>query len=102
MRCRIRIKGHLDHSWQEWLEGLELVHDVTGTTVLRGTLRDQAALYGVLLKIRRLNMRLLSLETIEALQDEFPFYWTVNCLPVKRGGSSHLRSLESPRHSCGG
>ncbi len=60
MRCRIRIKGHLDHSWQEWLEGLELVHDVTGTTILCGTLRDQAVLYGVLLKIRRLNVRLLS------------------------------------------
>jgi steroid delta-isomerase-like uncharacterized protein len=77
MRCRIRIKGHLDPSWQEWLEGLELVHDESGTTVLRGTLRDQAALYGVLLKIHRLNVPLLSLETIEALQDEFPFYWTV-------------------------
>ncbi len=73
MRCRIRIKGHLDHSWRVWLEGLELVHDVTGTTVLRGTLRDQAALYGVLLKIHRLNVPLLSLESVEALQEEFPF-----------------------------
>jgi steroid delta-isomerase-like uncharacterized protein len=85
MRCRIRIKGHLDLSWQEWLEGLELVHDVTGTTVLRGTLRDQAALYGVLLKIHRLNVRLLSLDTIEALQDEFPFYWT-----VRMEGKEHI------------
>ena len=71
MRCRIRIKGYLDPSWQEWLEGLELLHDVTGTTVLRGTLRDQAALYGVLLKIRRLNVRLLSLETVECYKTSF-------------------------------
>ena len=66
MHCRIRIKEHLDPSWQEWLDDLEVVHEATGTTLLIGQLPDQAALYGVLLTIRRLGLSLLSLQTNEA------------------------------------
>ena len=53
MHCCIRIKEHLDPSWQEWLADLEVVHEVEGATPLIGQLLDQAALYGVLLTIRR-------------------------------------------------
>lgn len=67
MRCHIRIKGHLDPSWGDWFEGLELVQEPEGTTVFSGSLRDQAALHGVLEKMRSLGLTLLSLETSEAL-----------------------------------
>jgi hypothetical protein len=63
----IRIDGHLDPSWQERLEDLEIIHEVEGSTLLRGHLPDQAALYGVLLTLHRLSLTLLSLETSEAL-----------------------------------
>ena len=66
MHCRIRIKEHLDPSWQTWLGNLQFAHEIEGTTLLSGHLPDQAALYGVLLTIRRLGLSLLSLETSEA------------------------------------
>jgi hypothetical protein len=67
MNCHIRIKGHLDSSWQEWFEGLEIVQEQAGTTLFSGALADQAALHGILAKIRGLGLDLLSLETSEAL-----------------------------------
>ena len=65
MHVSIRIQGHLDHSWQQWLEGLEIVHEECGTSQLSGVLADQAALYGVLAKIDHLSLTLLSLERSE-------------------------------------
>lgn len=62
MQYRIRVKGHLDPSWQSWFDGLEIEQHATGTTVLSGALPDQAALYGVLLKIERLGLTLLALD----------------------------------------
>ena len=70
MHCRIYLKGHLDPSWQEWLGGLSISHQNSGTTLLTGTLPDQAALHGVLVTLRRLNLSLLSLETDEQPQSE--------------------------------
>jgi hypothetical protein len=70
MYVSIRIKGHLDQSWQEWLEGLEIAHEEDGTSHLAGRLADQAAFYGVLLKIDRLNLTLLSLERRETEPQE--------------------------------
>ena len=67
MRCHIRIKGHLDPTFQDWFEGLTIVHEDEGTTRLSGSLRDQAALHGILAKIRSLDLALLSLETSEAV-----------------------------------
>lgn len=72
MHCRIRINEHLDPSWQAWLGDLEIAHEVEGTTLLSGQLSDQAALYGVLLTIRRLGLSLLSLETSEVSAHEAP------------------------------
>jgi len=65
MHVSIRIKGHLDPGWQEWLEGLQIVHESNGTSRLSGTLKDQPALHGVLTKISHLSLTLLSLETRE-------------------------------------
>ena len=70
MNCRIRVQGHLDCSWQEWFEGLQITCEEAGTTLCAGPLRDQAALYGVLLKIRHLNLALLSLETGDSPEPE--------------------------------
>lgn len=66
MQCRIRVKEHLDISWQEWFEGLQITHEEEGTTLVCGSLQDQAALYGVLLKIRQLGLSLLWLDSDES------------------------------------
>jgi hypothetical protein len=56
---------HLDWFWRHWFAPLQLRNQPSGTTVLSGSLPDQAALYGVLLKIDRLGLILLSLESNE-------------------------------------
>lgn len=66
MDYRIRVQGHLDPAWQHRFEGLHLEPEEAGTTLLSGSLPDQAALQGVLLQIVRLGLVLLSLETSEA------------------------------------
>lgn len=70
MRCHIRIQGYLDPSWQHWFEGLAIIHEEEGTSRLSGSLRDQAALHGILAKIRGLGLTLLALETSEAVPPE--------------------------------
>src|SRR5579863_9988814 len=70
MNVSIRVKGHLDPSWREWLEGLQIVHETDGTSRLFGPLQDRPALYGVLAKIGRLNLTLLSLESSELTNKE--------------------------------
>ena len=67
------MQGHLDPSWQEWLEGGEIVHEEGGTSQLSGTLADQAALSGVLVKLDRLRVMLLSL--LNAAGGELTFYF---------------------------
>ncbi len=61
MRYVIRVKGHLDPFWQEWFEHLAITHQSDGTTLLSGPIRDQAALYGLLIKMRDLGLTLLEL-----------------------------------------
>lgn len=56
----IRVKGHLDQHWSLWFDGLNISHDDDGNTVLRGTLVDEAALHGVLMKVRDLALPLLA------------------------------------------
>jgi len=61
----IRIKGHLDDRWAEWLEGLTFMQASDGTTLLEGLLPDQAALHGVLNKIRDLDLPIISVQLSE-------------------------------------
>jgi uncharacterized pyridoxamine 5'-phosphate oxidase family protein len=61
----IRIEGHIDSSWSSWFEGLSLRHEENGETVLRGYLADQAALHGVLMRIRDLGLPLVSVRRVE-------------------------------------
>lgn len=70
MQVSLRLKGHLDPIWQEWLGGLHIVHEPDGTSRLSGTLPDQPALYGVLTKISHLSLTLLSLESSEPTHAE--------------------------------
>ena len=59
---RIRIKGHLDPNWADWLEGMTLSQQADGTTLLTGPVADQPALYGLLAKINSLGLALLLVE----------------------------------------
>ena len=60
----IHIKGHLDESWSDWLEGLEMNLLDNGEMILSGHIRDPAALMGVLNKLYGLNLTLLSLSEV--------------------------------------
>lgn len=57
---QIRIKGHLDQQWGAWFEGLTITWEDAGNTLLSGPVVDQAALHGLLRKVRDLGMPLLS------------------------------------------
>jgi hypothetical protein len=58
----IRVQGVLEESWSAWLGGLEVTPQDSGETLLSGPIRDQAALHGLLNKIRDLGLPLVSLE----------------------------------------
>jgi len=57
---KIRIKGQLDSQWTDWFEGLTITLDENGDTLLTGPVIDQAALHGLLKKVRDLGMPLIS------------------------------------------
>lgn len=62
---RIRVKGQLDRRWSAWFDGLAVTCEENGETTISGPIRDQAALYGVLARIRDLGLPLMSLEGVE-------------------------------------
>jgi hypothetical protein len=63
MYCSITVKGHLDQCWSEWFDGLTITHRENGASVLTGHLPDQAALHGVLTKVRDLGLILISVHS---------------------------------------
>ena len=62
---QIRIKGHLGPQWTDWFEGLTITLEDNSETVLTGPVVDQAALHGLLKKLRDLGMPLLSVNRLE-------------------------------------
>jgi hypothetical protein len=67
---QIRLKGHLSQQWTEWFAGLTITLEEDGNTLLTGPVVDQAALHGLLKKVRDLGMPLLSVNSVEpGLQD---------------------------------
>jgi len=62
----IKIDGHLESHWSEWFDELEVSYDEAGHTLLSGPVADQAALHGLLAKIRDLGLHLVSVTRIEA------------------------------------
>jgi hypothetical protein len=69
-RYQIRIKGHLDDRWAEWFDGLSFTRHSDGTTILAGPVADQAALHGVLRKVRNLALPLVSVIRVDREQPE--------------------------------
>jgi hypothetical protein len=67
---QIRIQGHLGREWTDWFEGLTIRLTDNGDTLLSGPVVDQAALHGLLRKVRDLGMPLLSVSCVEPGQAE--------------------------------
>lgn len=70
MIYQIRIRGHLDSQWADWFEGLSITREENGDTLLSGPVADQAALHGLLKKIRDLGMPLVSVIQIQSNHSE--------------------------------
>jgi hypothetical protein len=69
---KIRLKGHLDDKWADRFEGLTITLEEDGNTLLSGPVIDQAALHGLLKKVRDLGMPLLSVCPVEHDQADAP------------------------------
>jgi hypothetical protein len=66
----IKVKGQLTEQWSDWFDGLTVTSEANGETVLSGWVRDQAALHGVLMKVRDLGITLLAVTRIESKPGE--------------------------------
>ena len=71
-RYEIRIKGHLDNRWADWFEGMTITLEDNGETLLTGPVIDQAALHGLLRKVRDLGLPLVAVNRIEPDQPDEP------------------------------
>ncbi len=87
---QIRIKDHLGSQWTDWFEGLTITLDDNGDTLLTGPVVDQAALHGLLKKVRDLGMLLLSVNRVEPGQAEAP--------DVKREMNDRIKANQEERH----
>jgi hypothetical protein len=66
----IRLKGHLEARWVKWFDGLTITLEQNGNTLLSGPIVDQAALHGLLKKVRDVGMPLVSVNPIEPDAEE--------------------------------
>jgi len=71
-RYEIRLRGHLDSRWAAWFDGLSLTNESDRTTIICGPVVDQAALYGLLQKVRDLGLPLVSFTQVEPDQPHAP------------------------------
>ena len=69
-RYEIRLTGRLDAHWAAWFDGLTVRQETDGTTVIGGPIADQAALHGVLQRVRDLGLPLVSVTSVEPEQPE--------------------------------
>ncbi|MES0361855.1 MAG: hypothetical protein ABUK20_13125 [Anaerolineales bacterium] len=65
---QIRVKGNLEYKWSEWFDGLAVTPQSNSETVLIGVVADQAALHGLLAKVRDLGLPLLEVKRLESKQ----------------------------------
>jgi hypothetical protein len=72
MVYQLRIKGHLGRQWTDWFGGLTVTLEDDGDTLLTGPVVDQAALHGLLKKVRDLGMPLLSVNRVDSGQADAP------------------------------
>jgi hypothetical protein len=68
----IRLKGHLENRWAAWFDGMTLARDGDGTTVIRGSVVDQAALHGLLQRVRDVGLPLVSVTRVDADPPDAP------------------------------
>ena len=61
----LRVQGHFDESWSTWFCGMTLSRDADGTTTMRGVVNDQAALHGLLARVRDIGATLISVRAID-------------------------------------
>ena len=64
-RYEIRLQGHLDARWTAWFDGLDLRRESDGTTVISGPIADQAALHGLLQKVRDTGLPLVAVTCVK-------------------------------------
>ena len=69
-RYQIQLEGHLHESWSSWFENFTITHPDEQTTILSGQVQDQGQLHAVLLKIRDLNLILVSVNPVQNAQAE--------------------------------
>ena len=72
---RMRVKGNLDPKWSDWFDGFTITPQDDDETLLTGPVADQAALHGLLVKIRNLGLPLLSVDRVESQEDRPPRSW---------------------------
>jgi hypothetical protein len=66
---RIQVEGRLDPSWSEWLDGMAIEPEGAQGTLIMGPVRDQAALFGLLLKLRDMGLNLISVNRVDEHMD---------------------------------
>lgn len=71
-RYEIRLQGHLHSRWAAWFDGLSLTNEPDGTTLISGLVVDQAALHGLLQKVRDLGLPLVSVTSVDPDQPDVP------------------------------
>lgn len=64
-KVELRVEGHLEPAWEEWLDGLRVSHAENKQTILVGEVKDQAALYGLIAKLRDLGLKLISVKIFD-------------------------------------
>jgi hypothetical protein len=64
-RYELRVRGVLEPHWSAWFEGLQVTSDERGQTIIAGPVTDQAALHGLLAKVRDLGLELLSIRRLD-------------------------------------
>ena len=89
MVYQIRIKGHLGRQWTDWFEGLTITLEDNGETLLTGPVVDQAALHGLLKKVRDLGMPLISV--IRVVNE------TRQSLKMRKNSTKRLRAQDTYR-----
>ena len=71
-RYEIRLQGHLHSRWAAWFDGLSLTNESDGTTIISGRVADQAALHGLLQKVRDIGVTLVSVTQADPDQPAYP------------------------------
>jgi hypothetical protein len=90
-KIEIHVKGQIDEHWSEWFEGLNITHTETGESVLSGVLADEAAVYGLITKIRDLGLNMVSIINTHHDNDskEIRKEEQQNQMKNQKGGNKH-------------